>query len=37
MIRPYLSDMINDHKAHRKLKVYSRYKIIDYETTTLGK
>ena len=32
MIRPHLSDMINDHKAHGKLKVYSGNKIIDYKT-----
>ena len=23
MIKPYLRDMINDHKAHEKLKVHS--------------
>ena len=28
MIRPYLSDMINDHKTHGKLKVHSGNKII---------
>ena len=32
MIRPYLSDMINDHKAHWKLKVHSGNNIIDYKT-----
>ena len=32
MIRPYLSDMINDHKAPRKLKVHSGNTIIDYKT-----
>ena len=32
MIRPYLSDIINDHKAHGKLKVHSGNKIIDCET-----
>ena len=32
MIRPHLSDLINDHKAHGKLKVYSGNKIIDYKT-----
>ena len=31
MIRPYLSDMIDDHKIHGKLKVHSGNKIIDYE------
>ena len=35
-IKPYLHDIINDHKAHEKLKVYSGNKINDYETTTLG-
>ena len=32
MIRPYLRDIINDHKAHGKLKVHSGNKIIDCET-----
>ena len=32
MIRPYLSDMINNHKAHGKSKVHSGNKVIDYET-----
>ena len=32
MIRPYLSDMINDHKAPMKLRVYSSKEVIDYET-----
>ena len=32
MIIPYLRDMINDHKASIKLKVCSRYKVIDYES-----
>ena len=32
MIGPYLSDIINDHKAHGKLKVHSGNKIIDYKT-----
>ena len=32
MIRSYLSDMINDHKAHGKMKVHSGKKIIDYKT-----
>ena len=31
-IRPYLSDMINDHKIHGTLKVYSGNKIIDWKT-----
>ena len=29
MIRPYLSDIINVHKAHGKLKIHSGNKIID--------
>ena len=33
MIRPYLSDKINDHKTPEVLKVYSGNKGIDYETT----
>ena len=37
MIRPYLSDMINDHKAHGKLKVHSGNRIIDYKTPALWK
>ena len=32
MIRPYLSDMINNHKAHGKSKVHSGNKVIDYKT-----
>ena len=32
MIRPYLSDIINVHKAHGKLKIHSGNKIIDWET-----
>ena len=32
MIRPYLSDMIDHHKTHGKLKVCFGNKIIDYET-----
>ena len=32
MIRPYLSNIINDHKTHGKLKVHSGNKIIDYKT-----
>ena len=32
MIRPYLSDIINDHKSSNKLRVHSRNKVIDYET-----
>ena len=37
MIKPYLPSIINDHKAHGKLKVPSGNKIIDYKTTALGK
>ena len=33
MIRPYLSDIINDHKTPKVLKVYSGNKVTDYETT----
>ena len=33
MIRPYLSDTINDHKTQEVLKVHSSNKEIDYETT----
>ena len=32
MIKPYLSDMINNHKNHGKLKVHLSNKTIDYET-----
>ena len=32
MIITHLIDIINDHKAHRKLKVHSSNKVIDYET-----
>ena len=33
-IRPYLSlsDMINDHMAPMKLRVYSGNEVIDYQT-----
>ena len=33
MIRPYLSNIINDHKTPKILKVHSGNKMIDYETT----
>ena len=36
MIRPYLSDIINDHKTPEVLNVHSGNKVIDYEKT-LGK
>ena len=32
MIRPYLSDLINDHKTPKKLRVHTRNEVIDYET-----
>ena len=32
MIRSYLSDIINDNKTHKKLRVHSGNKIIDCET-----
>ena len=32
MIRPYLSDIINDHKTQEVLKFHSGNKVIDYET-----
>ena len=36
MIRPYLSDIINNHKTPEVLKVHSGNKVIYYEAT-LGK
>ena len=32
MIRPYLSDIINDHKTHREQKIHSSNTVIDYKT-----
>ena len=32
MIKPYLSDIINDHKTQGKWKVYSGNTITDYKT-----
>ena len=32
MIRPYLSDLINDNKTPKKLRVHTRNEVIDYET-----
>ena len=32
MIRPYLSDIINDHKTYGKWKVHSGNKVMDYKT-----
>ena len=32
MIIPYLCDIINNHKAHGKLKVHSGNKVIDHKT-----
>ena len=31
MIRPYLSDMINDHKTQEVWKVHSSNKVLDYK------
>ena len=32
MIRPYLSDMVNDHKTHGERKAHSGNKTIHYKT-----
>ena len=32
MIKPYLRDIINDHKSQGEWKVYSGNTMIDYET-----
>ena len=32
MMRPYLSDIINDHKTPKKLRVHSHNEVLDYET-----
>ena len=32
MIRPYLSDIINDHKTPKKFRVHSSNEVFDYET-----
>ena len=32
MVKPYLRDMINNHKNPMKLRVHLGYEIIDYET-----
>ena len=32
MFRPYLRDIINDHKTQGKWKVHSGNKVIDYKT-----
>ena len=32
IIRPYLSDIINDYKAFKNLKVHSGNEVSDYET-----
>ena len=32
MIRPYLSDVINDDKIPKNLKVHSSNEVFDYET-----
>ena len=31
MIRPYLSEIINDYKTFKKLKVHSGHEVSDYE------
>ena len=32
LIRPYLGDVINDHKTSMKVKVHLSDKVTDYET-----
>ena len=32
MIRPYLSDIINDYKTFQNLKVHSSNEVFDYKT-----
>ena len=32
MIKPYLRNIINDHKTHGEWKVYSGNIVIDYKT-----
>ena len=32
MIRPYLSDIVNDHKTPKNLKVHLSNEVFDYET-----
>ena len=32
MIRPYLSDITNDRKTPKKLRVHSSNEVFDYET-----
>ena len=32
MIRPYLSNIINDHETPKNLKVHSSNEVFDYET-----
>ena len=36
MIRPYLSDIINDYKTPQKFRVHSCNELIDYETYEYG-
>ena len=36
MIRPYLRDIINDHKTQGEWKVYSGNAVIDYKTQMNG-
>ena len=32
MIRPYLRDIINDHKTQGEWKIYSGNEVIDYKS-----
>ena len=32
MIRPYLSDITNDYRTAKNLRIYSSNEVIDYET-----
>ena len=36
MIRPYLGDIINDHKTQGEWKVYLGNAVIDYKTQMNG-
>ena len=37
MIRPYLRDVINDHKTQREWKFHLGNAVIDYKTQMNGK
>ena len=37
MIRPYLRDIINDHKTQGKRKVHSGNEVINYKIKVNGK